>query len=51
MEFDAMATAYRTGQFGLQIDTAEGVRWQARADQLRQQRAAAARRTSTTGKK
>jgi TPR repeat protein len=47
---DAMATAYRTGQFGLAIDTAEAARWQARADQLRQQRAAAAKR-STTGRK
>lgn len=51
---DAMAVAYRDALFGLPKNTIEAARWQARADQLRQQRAAAAKRNqanSGTGKK
>lgn len=38
---EGLAVAYRAGQFGLPVDAAEAARWQARADQLRQQRAVA----------
>ncbi len=42
---DGLAGAYRTGGFGIAVDAAEAARWQARGDQLRQQRAAASKRS------
>ncbi len=45
-----LAAAYREGAFGLAADDAEAARWQARAEQLRKQRAAAGKK-STTEKK
>jgi uncharacterized protein len=47
---DGLAAAYRAGSFDLPQDAAEAARWQMRADQLRQQRAAANKRAAA-GKK
>lgn len=46
---EGMAAARRSGSFGLTTDTAEAARWQARAEQVRQQRAAAAKRSAASG--